>query len=93
MSAVPILLDCDNPFFLFSDCAPEYEFSELRDSASVVGASFFAPEVLEFANVELDPDTPSGSLFGFSEKPPPARSESAARASEATAPVPSWISL
>ena len=51
-----------------------------------------APEVLVFAKVELEPDTPWGSLPLFSPNLPPARSESAARESEATAPAPSSIS-
>jgi hypothetical protein len=47
--------------------------------------------VLLFANVELDPDTPSGSPSLFEAKPPPERVDSAARLSEATAPAPSRI--
>lgn len=46
-----------------------------------------------FAKVEFEPETPRGSLLGFEAKPPPARVESAARESLATAPVDSWIVL
>lgn len=51
-----------------------------------------APEVLVLAKVELAPATPEGSELRFSLKPPPAREESAARESDATAPAPSRIS-
>lgn len=51
-----------------------------------------APEVLALANVELEPETPWGSLLRFSEKSPPALVDSAARESDATAPAPSRIS-
>ena len=42
-----------------------------------------------FAKVELDPETDCGSLLRLEVKPPPALVESAARESDATAPVPS----
>jgi hypothetical protein len=61
----------------------------MRASASEVGSSRVAPEVLVFAKVEFEPKTPRGSLLGFEAKPPPARVESAARESAATAPVDS----
>jgi hypothetical protein len=51
-----------------------------------------APEVSSLANVEFLPSTPRGSEPLFSENSPPARSDSAARESEAMAPAPSWIS-
>lgn len=44
-----------------------------------------------FANVELEPFTPRGSLSRFEAKPPPERVLSAARESEATAPAPSLM--
>lgn len=43
-----------------------------------------------FANVEFEPETPCGSLPLLSEKPPPARVDSAARESDATAPADSF---
>jgi hypothetical protein len=49
--------------------------------------------VFIFANVELEPDTPCGSLPLFSEKPPSVRVESAASESDATAPVDSSMML
>jgi hypothetical protein len=48
--------------------------------------------VLLFANVELEPDIPSGSPLRFDAKPPPEWVDSAARLSEATEPAPSWVS-
>ena len=42
-----------------------------------------------FAKVELEPETPGGALLGLFENAPPERTESAARLSEAIAPVPS----
>lgn len=44
-----------------------------------------APEVLVFANVELEPETPEASELRFAEN----ASDFAARASEATGPAPS----
>lgn len=44
-----------------------------------------------FAKFELEPETPWGSLPMLDANPPPARVESAARESLATAPVDSWI--
>ncbi len=46
-----------------------------------------APEVSLFANVELEPETPSGALPRLELKSPPAVVDSAARESEATAPA------
>lgn len=60
-------------------------------SASEAGSRRVAPDVFSFAKVELEPLTPCGSLLRFSENPPPALVDSAARESEATAPAPSWM--
>ena len=66
--------------------------SEDRASASGAGSRRVAPEVLVFAKVEFEPDTPWGSLFLFSENLPPSRIDSAARESDAMAPAFSWVS-
>jgi hypothetical protein len=60
-------------------------------SASEAGSRRVAPDVFSFAKVELEPLTPCGSLLRFSENPPPALVDSAARESDATAPAPSWM--
>jgi len=70
-----------------------FDLSFPRFSADLVGGRVVAPEVLVVAKVELDPATPRGSLSAFSENPSPARLDSAARASDATGPVDSLISL
>jgi hypothetical protein len=60
-------------------------------SASEAGSRRVALDVLAFANVELAPAIPCGSLLRFSEKPPPSLVDSAARESEAIGPAPSWM--
>lgn len=65
--------------------------SACRASASTAGFRRVAPEVLALAKVELEPETPWGSLPRFEAKPPSALVDSAASESLATGPAPSWI--
>lgn len=52
-----------------------------------------APDVFVLLNVELEPETLRGSLFGFWENAPPCRADSPARESLATGPGPSWTGM
>lgn len=73
---------------------PEGEYSSsFREEASLEGPRVVALEVSSLANVELAPFTANGSESRFSENPPPARVDSAARESEATGPAPSRSSF
>jgi hypothetical protein len=62
----------------------------LRLSEFGAGSRVSAPDVFVLANVELAPATPRGSLPRFSLKSP-ARVDSVARLSDATAPALSFI--
>jgi hypothetical protein len=69
----------------------ESSVAALRLSEFGAGSRVSAPDMFVLANVELAPEAPRGSLPRFSLNQPPARVDSAARLSDATAPAFSSI--